>query len=233
MLQKLRIAAAVALIAPLAAGAQVLNFEGIGAPPLATTPIADFYNGGGGPNFGIEFSSNALAICLDVVVGGPCPTSNTSRGGLGSPASRASGLFFLSGDDAFMNRASGFTTGFSFFYTAVFRGGSFSVYEGLNGTGSVLASLVLGTTPNGVGLANCLGNNFCPLVAAGVSFEGTARSVVFAGVANQITFDDVTFGSVRPGELPPTNVVPEPGTWAMLATGLVGLVGVARRRRAS
>jgi hypothetical protein len=127
-----------------------------------------------------------------------------------------------------MNRSAGFTTGFSFFYSAVNSGGSFSVFDGLNGTGNLLASLSLPTTPNGAGIAGCLGNNFCPFVAAGVSFAGTARSVSFAGVANQIVFDDVTFGSATPGQ-----VIPEPGTWALLAAGLAGVAAVARRRRSA
>lgn len=37
----------------------------------------------------------------------------------------------------------------------------------------------------------------------------------------------VTFGTIQ------NNVVPEPSTYALMATGLVGLVGVARRRRQS
>ena len=46
---------------------------------------------------------------------------------------------------------------------------------------------------------------------------GTAMSIEFAGVANQIVFDDVTFGSVNPGG------VPEPATWVMMLLGFGGL----------
>ena len=56
------------------------------------------------------------------------------------------------------------------------------------------------------------------------------ESVSFAGAANQIVFDDVTFGSSTPGMI---NTAPEPGTWALLGAGLLGLGGVARRRRST
>jgi hypothetical protein len=49
-------------------------------------------------------------------------------------------------------------------------------------------------TPSGP----CPGHDagFCPFFPIGLAFSGTAESVSFAGVANQIVFDDVTFGSV-------------------------------------
>ena len=212
---------ALALALPIAAQAQVLTFEGILPPGANNAPVGNYYNGGAGPNYGIEFSSNALGICLNT------PTnfcSNGSRGGQGDPASQFTGLFFLEGTSTFMNRVAGFTSGFSFFYSAINTPGAFSVWSGLNGTGSLLATLALPTTASGP--CDGYGAAYCPFVAAGVSFAGTAQSVTFAGVADRIAFDDVTFGSAIPG-----TVVPEPGTLALFATGLVGVIGVARRRR--
>jgi hypothetical protein len=217
------------MLSATAQAQQVLDFEGVNATyPSGFAFVDGFYNGGTssdgttGTNFGVTFSTNAQAICLNTV-GVTC--SNTSRGGLGNPNSARGGLFFLSGSQTFMNRSAGFTTGFSFFYSAVNSGGSFSVFDGLNGTGTLLASLTLPTTSPSCGTQ--FNADFCPFVAAGVTFSGTARSVSFAGAADQIVFDDVTFGSNIPG-----TVVPEPSTYALMGTGLIGLAIVRRRRTA-
>ena len=217
----------VALLAASGASAAVdLNFEGINSTyPSGYAFINGFYDGGTssdgttGTNYGITFSSNAQAICLNSL---SVVCSNTSRGGLGDPNSQEGGLFFLSGDQTYMDVAAGFTTGFSFNYSAIGSGGSVTVYSGLDGSGTALASLALPTTPSGP----CPGYNagFCSFYPIGVGFSGTAESVSFAGAANEIVFDDVTFGSVTPG-------VPEPATWVLMMLGLAG-VGMAGRRMA-
>jgi PEP-CTERM motif len=222
--------AVAALMATSASAAVVsLNFEGINAayPSTNYAQILNFYNGGtsnqatSGTNYGVSFGSNALAICLNTI-GNNTGCSNTSRGGVGDPGSQRGGLFFLQGNQTFLNYAAGFTTGFSFNYVSVSFAGSVNVYDGLNGTGNVLGTLNL--VPNS---GSCPGYNagFCPFRAAGVNFAGTAMSIGFGGVANQIVFDDVTFGSSTPGG------VPEPATWAMMIGGFGAIGGTMRYRR--
>ncbi len=213
------------------AGPVVLNFEGINAtyPSGGAAAINGFYNGGTssdgttGTNYGITFSRNALAICLNTP-GVSC--SNTSRGGLGDPTSQKGGLVFLSGSNTFMDDAAGFTTGFSFNYSAPYYPGSLSVYSGLDGAGTLLASLSLPTTTSAC--SSTYSANYCPFAPVGVSFAGTAESISFAGVADYIVFDDVTFGSATPGPQP-GGQTPEPSSLVMMLTAAGA--GITRFRR--
>jgi hypothetical protein len=196
-------------VSPTGTLATVLTFEGLGNQE----GLANFYNGGTGgngsgpgPNFGITFSSNALAI-IDADAGG--------TGNFGGEPSPSTIMFFLTGAAATMNVPAGFTDGFSFYYSAINSPGVVTVYDGPNATGTVLATLALPLTPNN-GAPDPTGQ-FSPLLPLGVSFSGTARSVDFGGAQNQIGFDDITLGSATPGV---ASNIPTLSFWAM---GLLAL----------
>jgi hypothetical protein len=183
-----------------------LTFEGL----QDTEALANFYNGGlggsgsgPGPNFGITFSANSLAL-IDSDAGG--------SGNFGGEPSPSTILFFNAGSAATMNVPAGFQTGFSFFYAAPFFTGTITVYDGLNATGNVLATLPLGLTPNN-GAPDPTGQ-YSPLVPVGVSFPGTAMSVDFGGTAAFIGFDNITLGSATPEG---AAVVPTLSPWGIAA----------------
>ena len=91
-----------------------------------------------------------------------------------------------------MNVQDGFDTGFSFSYTSIDSAGSFEVYSDVDATGTLLASGTLPALGN-AGTGDPRGD-FNTWSTIGVSFAGTAKSVVFAGVVNAIGFDDIIFG---------------------------------------
>jgi hypothetical protein len=199
------------------AKAQVLTFSGFQAPD---EEILNYYDGGlagsgtgPGPNYGVVFGVDALALPNG-------SGSNVSNEPLGSTGS----MIFLSGAGDVMDVASGFTTGFSFFYAAPGYSGSVEVFSGLDGTGTDLADLNL--TTNG---GYCGTLNYSCWTAIGVNFSGTAESVLFSGTANYIAFSDVTLGNSAPGQ-PSGGAAPEPSTFLMVGSGLAGLSGMIRRR---
>ena len=216
---------------PQGGGSVVLDFEGLGDQE----PVNEFYNGGTGgngsgpgANLGVSFSTNSLSL-IDVDAGG--------SGNFGGEPSPDTCLFFLTGAAATMNVAAGFTTGFSFFYSAINNPGVIRVYDGLNATGTLLATLDLPLTPNN-GAPDPNGS-FSPLVPIGVTFAGTAMSVDFGGTVNQVAFDNITLGSSTPGGgggPPPGPAVPAPTlspAWLLALVGLLGLVGLSRKYRRS
>ena len=130
--------------------------------------------------------------------------------------SQESALEFSSITPAFMDVAGGFTGDLQFNYVTTLLKVSISLWSGLDGTGSLLATLNL--PANATGCPDYGDAEFCPFTPAQVSFSGIARSVQFSGTAAD--FDDITF-----------TTAPEPSTWAMVLIGFAGLGYAALRRK--
>lgn len=141
--------------------------------------INDYYNGGtdaagnSGPNVGIVAN-----------------TANTAGGGV------LNGLI-----NPIFSVPSGFTGGFSVEAINVAVGFAINVYDGENGTGTLLASQ--GFTLNGN-------------TPAAVSFAGTAKSVLLARWSGNPSYDNFTFGSTTIG----TPVSEPPAVTTGAATGV-------------
>lgn len=198
-------------LAALPAGAAVitLDFEGIGDQ----AEVGDYYYDA----YGVRFSTGSLAI-VDQDAGG--------GGNFANEPSPDTILFFLSTGSATLNAENGFTTGFSFYYATHSFPGTVTVYSGLDKTGSVLATLDLPALGFGTGDPN--GGDYGIWAPIGVTFAGTAYSIDFAGTANFIGFDNITFGSEIP--TPPVPAVPLPAAAPLALAGL-GLLGALRLRR--
>lgn len=202
-------AAVVAAALPAFAAPIVLDFEGVGD----LNAVGDFYNGGGGTNYGVSFSEDTLAV-VDADDGG--------SGNFANEPSSNTIMFFLEANNAVLNNAAGFDTGFSFYYSSS-TAATVTVWDGVNATGNILGTITLDAQHT----TGCVGDpsgTFCNWTNVGVAFSGTAKSIDFGGTANQTGFDNITFGS--------STALPEPGTYALMALGLAGIGLTARRRKA-
>lgn len=201
-------ALAVPMFAATPAWAQsvLVTFE----TPTSFASINTHYAGGtdsagvAGMNLGVSFGGDVLAVRNDF------PSEPNF-----SNAPSAIGVMAPVGPDAFMNMAIGFTD-LSFFYSssAVVADGV-KVWSGLGGTGTVLASLSLANNAQFL----CSNAPYCRFDNVSTTFSGVGRSVSFDGAVGVAGFDNVSF-----------TPVPEPTTLVLMALGLAGVAGVARRR---
>jgi len=210
-LLSLALAAALPALSGVAKAQSLVTFEGASS----FTSVAEFHNGGtdgtgvaGTSNFGIAFTGAALALSNDVL--GPY-FSNAP-----SPLT----VMFATDFTAYMNVAAGFTRGLALHYSYLnpnFQVGLdlVKIYSGLNGTGTLLASMSL--FPNAQ--LGCTDSPFCRFSPSSVLFAGIAQSVSFGGEAGMAAFDNIA-----------VTVVPEPGTAAMLLAGLCATGFMTARR---
>ena len=196
-------------------GLTYLDFEGLGD----NDDINDFYNGGtsqqgfSGSNY--EFQFVGLTALIDSDAGG--------SGSFANEPSPSTVMFFPDGNQGFINVAAGFTTSLSFYYSTNYSDGFVSVYDGLNGTGSLLGTISLPANYQNGGCTGDPNGAFCNWDLINVPFTGTAKSVVFGGTSGQIAFDDVTINIVMPVPI---------SAWAIfLGIFLIGLFVIYGFRR--
>ena len=203
--------AAAVLLTGASAFADTLDFEG--ATSFAS--ISNFYNGGtdsngvgGGVNYGISFTGDALALSNDEL--GPYFSNAPTAGTV---------MFSAPGADTTMNVAKGFISELSFYYSAATSAlDVVTIYSGLNGTGDVLGSISLSSNAQ---MNGCSDSAFCNWQKISLSFTGVGQSVSFGGNAGNVAFDNIAI----------TSAVPEPQAAALLALGMGGLLVAVRRQR--
>ena len=203
--------AALAAISATPANATVvtLDFDGVANDEMAQ--VDGFYNGGTsgagnvGIDYGIAFTPNAWT--LNFYIG-----ANEPNLGI---------VLFVPGGPTAINYEAGFDTGLSFVYASMMTG-TVKIYDGLNGTGNLLATIDLASNYS----SPC---GYCRWDEAGASFAGIAKSVDFSGGADFVAYDNMTFGRAPASAVP--GAVPEPATWAMMIGGFATIGGSLRYRR--
>jgi len=200
-----------------------LDFDGLDGRATVNERILDFYAGGqgsagsaGGPDFGITFSPEAVAICAFPA----CISSNVA----GAP-SGPNVLGVLPDTTAVMNIAGGFDQALQFMWMTTTTA-HVTLWSGLGGTGTMLNGVTLFGQPSGSNADGCSGRTFCPFLPASVQALGVVHSITFENFTHGVIDDLTLFGAA--GGNP--DAVPEPGAWALMISGF-GLAGAALRRR--
>jgi hypothetical protein len=187
------------------------------------TQINPFYNPSNpatgpqfGPTDGVVFSSNSDE--LRAGTNGHAPAGGSGR--FENNPSGVNGVLFFpfsTTTTSYLNDASGFTA-LSLTYSLLNNLGSnsdtVSLYSGLSGGGTLLATLTLDPAGTTVGCTTS-GDEFCTWTSAATTSNfGVAESAVFASTSTVLNaeFDEV--------QLTPT---PLPSTWLMLLSSFVGL----------
>ena len=152
--------------------------------------VNEFYDGGmgslgsgPGPNYGLQFTATAQAIV------------SASQGGSGNFVNnpgRYPVMFFQTGQNVTVTATSGIETALWFYYSAI-QPGAATVYSGANGTGTILASVML--TPNNSG---CTTYKLCVWTPVGVPLSAPAGSIVFSGTADYLAIGTIHMGFPLP-----------------------------------
>ena len=203
----------------------LLTFEGL----QDNEHPEDYFAGGvgtlgsrSGPDYGITFT-NPVTAAIDADAGG--------SGNFGGEPSPNTTLGFQT--NSWMNVASGFSGGLSFYYSNPNSDSSITIYAGPNRTGAVLAVLALPRTPfNGQPDPS---GTLSPFVVANVEFQGLAHSVDFSGLAFSAYLDDLKLYAIALPAGPASNLaqtVPTLPPLVMLGLAVIlTALGVRQGRR--
>lgn len=173
---------------------------------------------GPGPNYGVTFSSDAVVVCS---LGFAC--DDPEREGPSDVLRFLDPRAALTADPdpdapSVMNVAGGFTGQLSLLYANAAESSTLRIWSGVGGTGSLLASLNLGSTCTAAA---------CDFRQISQGFGGVAHSVEFVNFDFRLAgVDDIALTLADGG----TGAVPEPSAWALAILGF-GLAGARLRRR--
>ena len=154
------------LVSPL------LTFEGL----ANAAAIGNWYNGGGGTNYGVSFTANAIAL--------QAPPGLFEN----QPAPGNTVMTWISGANTTANLTVGFSTQISFHYSGT-SALTVDLYDG--GGGNIGTSGALA----GVGGGGCTpGITLCNWNTCIIPFAGVCMEIIFRGAAGLIIVDNVMLG---------------------------------------
>ena len=193
------------LMGVVTASADQLNFNNL----QIGEEVLGYYNGGfgsmgtgPGPNLGITFTSDFVTVAQGVF----------------GPPFQAEELTSTTGIMDVLPAFGGNGGSFSFYYTNLGPDdGVVNLYSGLDGGGSLVASILLG--------AHDIFNAASPLGGLPLPFE----SAVFTGTAGALVFDNITFNPPCDGG-PCGPVIPEPSSMSLLLIALLAVWLGGRKR---
>jgi hypothetical protein len=159
----------------------VLDFEGVRDDSF----VGSFYNGVDGPNYGIVFGRTCNGLVDEDARG---------NANIANEPSPSTVLWFFGGEeDAYMTVHGGFTE-LSFQYASRYDA-TITVYDGLDGSGNVLASVLIPKTgicgQDGIPACGDPTGEYGIWLPLTVPFSGVAKSVRFTGPLKFVMIDDV------------------------------------------
>lgn len=137
---------------------------------------------------GLSFSSNLLGLMSACGLRDAGVTEGLGGNFENAPSGNMAASF-AEGDRLLLNVAEGFSGQVAFAYASPFRDHVVTVFDGVNGTGNVLATTTIDPTD-----AEAFPKAYSNFETAVLSFSGVGRSVAIGSEANQLLIDDLVLG---------------------------------------